>query len=34
LGQQLEETLMGGVAESTVKELAESIAKRLESALR
>jgi hypothetical protein len=34
LGEQLEETLMGGVAESTVKELAESIAKRLESALR
>jgi hypothetical protein len=34
LGQQLEETLMRGAAKSTVKELAESIAKRLESALR
>jgi hypothetical protein len=34
LGQQIDETLMRGVAKSTVKELAESIAKRLESAVR
>ena len=34
LGQQIEETLMRGVAKATVKELAESIAKRLEGGIR
>ncbi len=34
LGQQIEETLMRGVAKATVKELAESIAKRLEGGVR
>lgn len=34
LGQQIEETLMRGVAKATVKELAESIAKRLEAGIR
>ncbi|MEO8744150.1 MAG: hypothetical protein ABI455_02545 [Candidatus Dormiibacterota bacterium] len=34
LGEQLDEALMHGVAESTVKELAESIAKRLEKAVK
>lgn len=34
LGQQLDEALMHNVAEATVKELAESIAQRLEKAIR
>jgi hypothetical protein len=33
LGQQLNETVMQGVAAATVKELAESIAKRLDAAI-
>ncbi len=33
LGQQLNETVMQGVADTTVKELAEAIAKRLEAAI-
>ena len=33
LGEQLNETLMHGVAGATVKELAESIAKRLDAAV-
>jgi hypothetical protein len=33
LGRQLEETVMQGVAEATVKELAESIAKRIDAAV-
>ena len=33
LGEQLDETLMQGIAEATVKELAEAIAKRIEKAV-
>jgi hypothetical protein len=33
VGQQLDETLMQGVADATVKELAESIAKRIDAAV-
>jgi len=33
LGRQLDETVMQGVADATVKELAESIAKRLDAAV-
>lgn len=33
LGKQLDETVMQGVADATVKELAESIAKRLDAAV-
>jgi hypothetical protein len=33
LGKQLDETLMQGIADATVKELAESIAKRLDAAV-
>jgi hypothetical protein len=33
LGKQLDETVMQGVAKATVKELAESIAKRIETAV-
>jgi hypothetical protein len=32
LGRQLDETVMNGIAEATVRELAESIAKRIEAA--
>lgn len=33
LGKQLDETVMQGIAEATVKELAETIAKRIETAV-
>ena len=33
LGKQLDETVMQGIADATVKELAESIAKRIEAAV-
>jgi hypothetical protein len=33
VGKQLDETLMQGIADSTVKELAESIAKRIDAAV-
>ena len=33
LGQQIDETLMKGIADATVKELAESIASRIETAV-
>jgi hypothetical protein len=33
LGEQLDETVMQGIAEATVKELAEAIAKRIEKAV-
>jgi hypothetical protein len=33
LGKQLDETLMQGIADATVKELAESIAKRIDAAV-